>query len=224
MIRQEAIDIVSNRISSIDLPYPVCVSVDGFAAAGKTSLARELELKIQETGRPVLNISVDGFHNTKEIRYQKGSMSPQGYYDDSFNYKAIVENVLIPLSPNGNRKFKPVIFDFRTNSHIEVPFQSATNDTILLFEGLFLQRPELKNYWNLNIFVQTDHNVSLSRAIKRDLELFKTPEVVTDKYENRYIPGHKIYQREEQPEGNSDILVINNDIENPELIFNNKHK
>jgi uridine kinase len=220
MNRKEAISQLADMIADIYLDYPVRVGIDGFAASGKTMLADELIEPLQSRGRSVIRVSVDGFHNPSEIRRQQGYSSPQGYYDDSFNHNAIVSNVLVPLGPGGNLNYSPAVFDFRTDSEVSAPFQRASQNSILLFEGVFLHRPELKKYWDFSIFVHADFDISLKRAKKRDLNLFKTAEKVHEKFTERFIPGHKIYLSAESPEKSANVIWDNNNIENPTLTTN----
>jgi len=98
----------------------VRVAIDGVDAAGKTMLADELAVPIVERGRTVIRAAVDGFHNPRPARYRRGADSPEGYYRDSFDYAAILRDLLIPLGPEGNRQYRrgDVIFD---NNDINPP-------------------------------------------------------------------------------------------------------
>ena len=220
MIRKEAIAQLADMIAAIYLDYPVRVGIDGFAASGKTMLADELIEPLQSRGRSVIRVSLDGFHNPGEIRRQQGHSSPLGYYEDSFNHNAIVSKVLEPLGPGGNLNYSPAVFDFRTDSEVYAPFQRANQNSILLFEGVFLHRPQLKKHWDFSVFVQADFDISLKRAKKRDLNLFKTAEKVHEKFTERFIPGQKIYLSAESPEKSADVIWDNNDIDNPTLTTN----
>ena len=95
-------------------------------------------------------------------------------------------------------------------------------DAILLFDGVFLLRPELIQYWDFSIFVDVDFDVSVPRAAARDLsqswEKF-TPQSVLAKYNQRYVPGQKIYLAQAGPKEKADVVIKNNEFENPELII-----
>ncbi len=179
-------------------------------------LTDELIGPLQSKGRKVIRVSIDGFHNPSEIRHRQGRCSPaKGYYEDSFNHNAIATNVLEPLGPGGNLKYRSASFDFKSNSEVHVPLQGANPNAILLFEGIFLHRPELRRYWDFSIFVHTDFDITIKRAQKRDLYLFKTSEKIREIYEQRYIPGQQIYLDAELPFQKANIIWNNNDIENP---------
>ena len=126
------------------------MGIDGVDASGKTTLAGELADELEKSSRPIIQASVDDFHNTKSIRCAKGENSPEGYYYDSFNYKAMTEVLLDPLS-SGKVQYKTAIFDYRTNLEVVLPIETADRDSILVMEGIFLFRPELINYWDIKI-------------------------------------------------------------------------
>ncbi len=222
MNRKETISHLADMIAAIQLDHPVRVGIDGVDASGKTMLADELVGPLQTKGCSVIRVSVDGFHNPGEIRHRQGRGSPQGYFDDSFNLEAIVSNVLMPLGPGGNLKYRSAVFDFKTDSEVRTPLQSANPDSVLLFEGIFLHRPELRKYWDFSIFVHADFDITIKRAQKRDLYLFKTTEKIRQIYEQRYIPGEKIYLSAELPFQKANVILDNNDIENPGLKINKK--
>ena len=165
--RQAVISQLADLICAVECSHPLRVAIDGVDAAGKTMLADELVVPLQTMGRVVIRASVDGFHNPRTVRYQRGADSPEGYYRDSFNHGAILRAVLNPLGPDGNRKIRRTGFDFRADEptnqlRIEVP-----EVAILLFDGVFLWHPTLKSYWDFLIFVEVDFNISIARAVAR---------------------------------------------------------
>ena len=60
--------------------------------------ADELAAVLRDRGHTVIRASVDGFHNPREIRYQRGRQSPAGYYLDSFDYDRL-RRVLLCQAP-----------------------------------------------------------------------------------------------------------------------------
>jgi hypothetical protein len=54
--------------------------------------------------RSVIRASVDGFHNPRAVRYEGGRYSPEGYFENSYNYAALKQCFLDPLSPGGRRR------------------------------------------------------------------------------------------------------------------------
>jgi uridine kinase len=196
-----------------------CVGIYGIDAAGKTFLADELAAFLIENGHTVIRASLDGFHNSRHIRHQHGSYPPEGYYFDSFNYELLKKCLLEPLKPKGNRTYHLKAFDFKTDTEILASELKATNAHILIFEGVFLFRSEIEHYWDLKIFVDIGFQTSIKRALERDIYLFGNEEEILKRYQERYIPGQKIYFELENPKEKADIIIDNNDVTKP-LITN----
>jgi uridine kinase len=218
--RHTVINNLANKIALVHRDHPVRVGIDGFAAAGKTTLADELVAPLEQRGRVVLRVSIDGFHNPAEIRHRRGRLCPVGYYQDSFDHEAIVRNVLTPLGPNGNREFKAANYDYLNSTSVDAACETAPADAILLFDGIFLQRPELKDHWDFTVFVHADFSIMLDRACQRDLEKFDSEEGVRQSFEQRFIPGSRLYQAQERPHERAHMLVNNNDVCQPVLQSN----
>lgn len=211
MKRSQLLDYLVNRIIQIERPHPIRIAIDGPDAAGKTTLAQELILPLQAYGRSVIRASIDGFHNSARIRHKRGSTSPEGYYHDSFNYQALIDSLLAPLGPSGSRQYLSAVFDYRTHSELQIPIQVAKANAVLLFDGVFLLRSELMQYWDFTIFVEAAFENTLARAEQRDAVLFGSVEEVRRRYEQRYIPGQKLYFDEYQPKERAKVVVDNND-------------
>lgn len=96
------------------------VAVTGITASGKSTLTMELTPQIQELGVLCVRVPVDGFHNPRAIRYQRGRESAEGYYRDAYNYELLVARALLPLGPGGNGSYVSQVFDLERDEPIEV--------------------------------------------------------------------------------------------------------
>jgi uridine kinase len=216
-VRLEYIDCLARQITSIPATHPLRVGIDGVDAAGKSTLADELADHISVMKRPVVRASIDGFHQPKGIRYQRGSLSPHGYFQDSFQYDRLIELVLTPLGPGGSRIICTRIFDYRRNIAVAVQPQAVPEDTILIFDGIFLLRVELRVFWDVTIFVKVTFETYLSRALKRDRVFADNENVIQQKYLQRYIPAQEYYLHTCQPESYADFTWDNEDPTSPIL-------
>ena len=218
MERSQLLDYLAGRISRLQQPHPVRVALDGPDAAGKTTLAQELVGPLRARGRPVVRASVDGFHHPARIRHRRGSLSPEGYYHDSFNCRALVECLLAPLGPGGSLRYRTAVFDFRADSGVDMTARVAEVNAVLLFDGVFLLRPELAGHWDFTIFVDASFETTLARAERRDAELFGGVEEVRRRYERRYIPGQRLYFAECRPKERASVVIDNNDPSHPVIL------
>jgi uridine kinase len=82
---------------------------------------------------------------------------------------------------------------------------------VLLFDGVFLLRHELREYFDFSVFVRADFAVTVRRAEQRDVQLFGNVEEVRRRYRERYVPGQQLYLSSAQPERWASIILDNND-------------
>ncbi len=217
MKRRELLEAIADSISAIQCAHPVRVALDGIDASGKTTLADELVRPLQACGREVIRASVDRFHLPQTVRHQRGSLSPEGYFHDSFDYDVLKADLLEPLGEGGSRRYRTEKFDYRDNTQIESEWQTADEQAVLIVDGVFLQRPEINAYWDLRIWVDVPFEVALERAYTRDVELLGSVHVVRERYEKRYIPGQKLYFAQCQPKASAQLVVDNRDPLHPIL-------
>ncbi len=151
--RDQLLGRLTVAIESVTTAHPVRVAVDGAPAAGKTTLADELALVLRNRGREVIRSSIEGFLLPRARRYRRGEDSPEGCYHDSFDFEALRQVLLDPLGPDGDRRCQQAVYNRDTDTAVSPPGTTAGADAVLLFDGVFLLRPELIDRWDLRIFV-----------------------------------------------------------------------
>ena len=218
--RTKTLKAIANRLAAIKLPHPLRVGIDGVSASGKTILADELAVVLRKMNREVIRTGIDGFHNPPEIRHRRGSMSVEGYVEDSFDYSAVRKCVLEPLGPEGSLSYKSEIFDHATGTRKKSDRVFASPDAIFLFEGVMLFRKEIVNAFDYRILVDTTFDVALERAKTRDLKHFGNMQTLLEKYTRRFIPGQKRYLAECRPAEQANAIFENDDPYRPKIKFN----
>ena len=207
-----------NQIKNLKNDKPLIIGFDGVDTSGKTTLADLIaEGLSKEPSIKPIRISIDKFHNPKEIRMRQGSLSPKGYFEDSFNYDVIINQVFQPIK-EGKENILLGIYDYRYENEIEKVSSKIDNNSVVLFDGVFLLRDELYPYWDLSVFLEVDFTEVIKRALKRDITLFGSDKEVLNRYENRYIPGQQLYINKVHPQNRANIVIDNNDYKNPKII------
>jgi uridine kinase len=211
--------LVEEIVARKDEGRPLRVGIDGRGASGKSLLARELTSALRPGGLYVLHPSVDGFHHPRERRYQKGEYSAQGYYEDAFDYQAVVDCLLRPLSGSVfPASCRQVAHDVLTDMPVADPPIGVGAHAALLFEGLFLFRRELNAYWDFRILLDVDAATCLSRDLDRYGGVTSPADILRRKFEVRYEPAWQIYVNEEHPEAKADVIVDNRDFMHPQIL------
>jgi len=189
---------------------PVRVGVDGLDGAGKTWFADELAAVLRDLGREVVRVSVDDFHRPRAQRYARGSSSPEGFYLDSYEYDRFRADVLDPFGPGGDRVYRSAAHDVATDAVLDVEPRIAGLDAILLVDGIFLHREELRDHWDLSVYLDVPRSVTAARMALRD---GGAPDV-----DARYVEGQRIYHRACDPAGRASVVVDNSDLARPVIV------
>jgi uridine kinase len=212
--RRELLERLAVAIGSIHADHVVRVAVDGMDAAGKTTMANELVPLIRRRGRPVIQVSGDGFHRPRAERYARGELSPEGYYRDAFDVEAIAEHVLKPLGPGVTQRYRTASFDLDRDRPTNDPVRLAPARAVLLMDGVFLLRPELIRFWEFAVFLDINDSEVLRRALARDGRGVGE-EHLRERYERRYLPAHALYEAEVHPRREADVVIEDSDPEAP---------
>jgi uridine kinase len=211
--RELILNSVGSRILQLPSNLIVRVGVDGVDGAGKTMFADELAEILRPSGRPIIRASVDHFHNSKTVRYRRGRNSPQGFFFDSYDYAGLKAALLDPLSGGDTKPYRLGIFDLSEDKTISLPEHKALPRSILIFDGIFLHRPELRDYWDFSVFLHVDFDISVPRGNQRS---GGSPDPNAPE-NNRYVEGQKLYLRACDPQQRATLTIDNNDLSAPSI-------
>ncbi len=199
------------------------VAIDGRPGAGKSTFADELAQTIAAYGVPVVRSTIDSFHRPHVDRTRLGPASPEGYYRESHQLETLIAELLEPFS-SGHSHVLVAAFDepsdTPTREHIEVP-----DSAVLVFDGLFLQRPELVRWWTKVVYLEADHRLDqqwldfllaglpaapseAAVCIDERLAFARWP---------RYRDGWRLYYESECPHESASIVIDNNDFARPAI-------
>lgn len=216
----DALAPIVDWITSLDLEHPVRVGLDGRSAAGKTTLAEALAARVEsKTQRPVLRASIDDFHRPgHKFRSMREEWTPQSYYDRGFDYLAFRDLVLRPLGPGGDRRVRTAIFDSYHDVPIPERWQIAPEHAILIVDGAYLLRDELRPHLDFLIWLKVDAETVIARARQRDVAWVGSADVVDRRYRNRVLPTHALYESLHSPEAQADAVLDTSDLSAPRLL------
>lgn len=216
----EVIETLVDAICALRRHHSLRVGINGVDAAGKTTLADTLAPAIERRGRPVLRSSIDDFHRPgHKLRSMREEFTPRSYYDDGYDYVGFRRAVLDPLGPGGDRRARLAQWSSAEDVAYPETWTQATEDTVLVVDGVFLLRPELADGWDYLVWVDVDEATSLTRAIERDVAWVGDPAVVAARYPRRQIPAQRLYVAETRAPDRADAVIDNRDPMRPVLTF-----
>jgi uridine kinase len=209
--RSRLLEHLATQIPSPAAPASVLVGVDGPDGSGKTIFADELARTVRRINRPTLRISLDDFHNTRQIRYRLGRDSPVGFWLDSYNYPRFLADVLDPLGPSGHQRYRPAAHDLETDAALDPPWRRAPDCSVVIIDGLFLHRDGLAGRWDYSIFLDVPFDVTAARMASRD----GTSSDPDHPGMRRYVDAHRIYVSNCSPKTRATIVIDNADVDAP---------
>ncbi|WP_230284768.1 hypothetical protein [Deinococcus sp. 23YEL01] len=83
-------------------------------------------------------------------------------------------------------------------------------------DGLFLHRPELRDWWHDSVFLRVPFEVSVPRGAARGPG-YGSPDPRADS-NRRYVEGHCLYFREADPEAHAGVVLDYTDLNAPRIV------
>ena len=143
-----------------------------------------------------------------------GSAFSAALFEDSFNYELLKKYLLDPLTLNGSKAYRTEAFDYKLDESVDVPVRRADVPSLLIFDGIFLHRPELASYWDYSIFLDISKHESVRRCIER-AQLAGVSYDPADPAHQRYVVGQEIYIKQCDPASHATRVINNEQLESP---------
>ena len=206
---------LAERVVALRPGERVAVAVDGFDGAGKTVLADQLAEVIGglDAARDVLRVTIDGFHRPRAQRIARGR-GPETFYEDSYDYDAFRRAVVEPF--RRGEPVTPAVNDVEADEPVRRAPVAVGPDTVLLVDGIFLQRPELTEVWDAAVWVDVPFSVSVPRGIARFGD-GHDPDPAAEA-NRRYVEGQRLYLAAADPRARATWVLDNTDLERPVLV------
>lgn len=198
------------------------VGVDGIDGAGKSTFADELAAALDARDVAVVRASIDSFHRPRAERWARGRASPDGFYLDSHQLDRLREECLDRVLRDD--PFTTEVFDEPSDQPIDGAPVEPTHGGVVVFDGIFLHRPELADVWDLSIWLSGDLRVRRGRV---ELAVSDCPAdpilrlihlTIWWARFQRYVDGQRRYVDEAMPHISADIVIDNNDLAAPTIL------
>jgi len=177
------------------------IGIDGLGGSGKSTLA----LKLQKELKNVMCFHLDDFIHPRSIRYDEKIAEWEAYYYKQWRYMYLINTILLPLKNGLSIDDYIDFYDKETDQyirkHIKIPAGS-----IVIIEGVFLQRSELRKFFDYVIYIDVDKETRRKRVLERDSYIGSLQDI-NEKYEQRYFPAEEIYVKEYDPAHLADEVI-----------------
>ncbi|MPV38866.1 nucleoside/nucleotide kinase family protein [Georgenia subflava] len=208
-VRQEVLGRIARGLAERARSVPVLrVAVDGLDGAGKATFARELDDLLRPLltdGAEVRRFTSDEFMVPSHVRRSDVAADPAWLYENAFDLARIREIT------EGDPDADPP-------------------GTVVLVNGMGLQRPELVDLWDLTIYLSVPEEVSLTRYLERyraeadgvvdgmsaDTAAVEADiQLVARLLRERYLPALRLYRDRVDPVACADVLIDMHDYHRP---------
>ncbi|MFJ7936317.1 uridine kinase [Sporosarcina sp. NPDC096371] len=163
------------------------LGIDGLGGSGKTTYAHQLQQQLKHS----IVVHLDDFIHMEKVRYNEDFEEWYGYYYLQWRYDYLIDKLLAPLKNGLAIHEKIELYDKEMDSYIMQEIEIPVGTTVIV-EGVFLQRPELRAYFDRVIYLDVDRGTRLKRVINRDTYIGSSEEIVR-KYNKRYFPAEDMY-------------------------------
>jgi uridine kinase len=193
----------------------VIVAVDGIEGSGTREFADGLAETFREAGYDTFRASINDFHNPRERRRRLGEDSPQGFYEDSYDYRTFRRVLIDPFRMAGSAGFQTAAFDVRRDDNRQSRWLTSGKDAVLIVDGVFLNRDELRGIWNYSLYLE----VPWASAYARLAAEFGVEADADAASNSRYRRGQELYLLDAFPRGRANAIVDNTNAEKPTRVF-----
>ena len=159
---------------------PVFAGISGVDCAGKSTLARAVAERAGESGMAVQQVSIDDFLVPETAR-QRREPEHIGYFEDAFEYHGFRERL--------------------------IRLEREQDCDLVVAEGCFLFRSELRELWDVKIWLEIPLGVAVERGVVRDAGFFGSADRAREVYEKRCIPAHEWHVRRDEPQKVADLVL-----------------
>ena len=186
--------------------YPagrVIVAIDGAEGSGTAAFADDLASVYREAGTDTARASLGDFHLPRARRHLHGPADPDDYYLNSFDYETLRRVLIDPFRLSGSTGFQTRAFDVKRDAPVVSQWQTGPADMVLVVDGPFLERPELRGAWHFSALLDvplSEVYARLAASQGRDAD----PEAPSNA---RYVGGWRRYVEKAEPQYAASAVV-----------------
>jgi uridine kinase len=170
---------------------PLIVGIDGAGGAGKSTLARGID--DANPGRVSIVRCDDFYHPLTGAQYSW--MTAEEAYENYFDWRRLRDEALIPLRRGERAPYRR--YDWSTDSLAD--WIQVEPREIVLVEGVFSMRPELRPLIDVAIFIETPREERQRRMLARPQD--------STAWIDRWTAAEDWYLEHIAPNRNADLVV-----------------
>jgi uridine kinase len=183
----------------------VIVGISGVECAGKSTMAAALRDALNRRGCAAMVASIDDFLNPKSIRHD-GTDLAACYYEKTFRTADLRDQLITPVRETGRLANFVDLHDYDSDEILRTRFDRTVD--VLIIDGVFLFRHDLREVFDLKIWLEISFEHAIERAQKRQIDLARYgPGRIVERYVDRYFPAQRRHLECDRPRDVADLLI-----------------
>jgi uridine kinase len=187
LVETKVIDLVARATA---LGETTLVAIDGLGGAGKSTLAAQLLVYLKDAAI----VDVDDFYRPMAAA-ERAELGPRDGYDGYFDWTRLRDDVLAPLTRGSRARYRR--YDWATDALAD--WREVEAGGVVLVEGVYSTRPQLRPYYSSTVYVDTPRPVRLARMLDRGYENLS--------WVQRWMAAEDWYLEHERPREHVDLVV-----------------
>ncbi|RYC03832.1 uridine kinase family protein [Nocardioides zhouii] len=178
-----------SRLDTSESKRPLLICIDGLGGSGKSTMA----VAIRDAPEVLAVVEGDDFYGPAEDEW--AAFTAQQGYERFFDHERLAREVLRPLRRGEDTRYQR--YDWQNNvlgDWVELPAQG-----VVAVEGVYMLRPQLREFWDLSLFVDTPWPIRLDRQVSRGQNTEQSIKLWTD--------AEKYYERTFEPASRADFVL-----------------
>merc|ERR1712109_124795 len=202
--RRESSGSGSSLTGAADTKRPFIIGVAGGTASGKSTVCEKIRKLVvnedAENGRQIITLSQDSFY--RDLTSKESEQAKKGMFNfdhpDAFDHQLMLK--CLKDIQSGKSTLVPV-YDFKSNARVDGEFVTIQPSDVVLLEGILVfYYKEVREVFDMKLFVDTDADTRLARRVLRDIEergrdlenvLFQYTNLVKPAFEEFCLPTKK---------------------------------
>ena len=186
-----------NTIVSPTVGQRFILGIDGLSRSGKTTFAKSLRETLRKEQRDSCLFHLDNHIVERKNRYDTGQEEWHEYYNLQWDVDYLRENLFAKLrsSSEVNLMFYDAKLDRQVIRTVLLPM-----DCIVIVEGVFLQRLQWREFFDLLVYLDCPRETRFSRETDRSQSNI-------EKFSNRYWKAEDHYLDSVRPFVGADMII-----------------
>jgi uridine kinase len=184
------------------------VAVSGIDASGKGFVAGRLTNDLAGRGLNVALLHLDPWHYPQSVRL--AAVNPGAhFYHHAFRWDELFHSLVEPLRRDRAIRLTATLIEIARDEYYAHTF-TFTDVDIVLLEGIFLLRRDLRARYDLAWWVECSFETAMQRAIARNQEGLPEAELVAD-FARIYFPAQRHHFAVDDPIASADGILLNDE-------------